>query len=233
MSKNKHTIGGPLGVRAEAAIYFVDDQFLFHGLDNRGAEQIKFVSSATVREAFSYEPLDSGWLPPGVVRYGVSSRGTWMVRWHAPGIYKVRLAGRKTPLTVPMPALIWVGLKHNYYIFAAREPRLTPKAVLHRAPLANVNHHGLICFGKEEHPDVARGGFDLAWNTFWQSEFNDDHDNGKSRRHPDAVNAMLTELSRAKAKSYPQADLVSMNVSLDAAIKQIARRDNESGGNDE
>jgi PRTRC genetic system protein B len=229
MSKNEPQtfIIGPMGVRAEAAIYFVDDQFLFHGVEDSGAEQIKFVSSGSVREAFANEGLDTGWLPPGVNRYGIGSRGIWMVRWHDPTIYTMRLEGRKTPLRVPMPSLIWFGIKNNFYIFAAREKRFTPRATLYRAPLANVNHHGLICFGKEDHPDVVKGGFERAWKAFWESEFNDHHDDGKSKRHPESINPLIAVLARAKARSYPVKDLVSMNTSLESAIERLTRTGNQ------
>lgn len=224
----------PTGIQAEAAIYIVDDQFLFHGIDGDGREQIKFVSPASVREAFAKEPLDSGWLPPGVNRCGTCSKGQWMVRWHNPMIVNVYLDGRKTPLRVPMPSLIWFGIKNNYYIFAAKENGFKPNAALYRAPLANVNHHGLICFGDNEHPDVARAGFDgkggldLAWKVFWGSKFNNDHDDGKSKKFPNEINKHLLVLAKAKVVSYPLEDLVSMNIGLDAAIHRLTRRGNET-----
>ena len=231
-SRNKQQIQpvilGPGGVRAEAALYIVDDQFLFHGVDQSGAEQIKFISPGSMREAFAKEPVDSGWLPPGVLRCGTSSRGQWMLSWHKPAMYTVHLADRKTPLRVPMPSLIWFGISHNYYIFAARENEFKPNAALYRVPLANVNHHGLICFGSEEHPDVGRNGFDLAWNVFWASRFNNDHDNGKSRTHGEAINTQLIELSRQKVTNYPLKDLISMDTSLDAAIQRLTRRDKDN-----
>jgi PRTRC genetic system protein B len=217
----------PGGMRADAALYFVGDEMLFHGVSEQGAEQIKFLPSATCREAFAKEPLDSGWLPPGVNRYGTGSRGVWMVRWHPPAMYAVRLDDRKTPLRVPMPSLIWFGQKHHYYIFAARERDFTPNAALYHAPMANVNHYGLICFGKNAHPDVAKGGFDPTWRTFWDAPFNNDHDDGKSKAFPDAVNDHLCQLARAKATEYPLKDLVSMNTSLNGAIERLTKRGNE------
>lgn len=217
-------IFGPDGVQAKAALYFVDDQVLFHGVTDDGVEQIKFLSSATLREAFAKEPIDSGWLPPGVNRCGTSAKGTWMVRWHDPAVYTVRLDGRKTPIRVPMPALIWFGQKNNYYIFAAREKAFSPKATLYHAPLANVSRIGLICFGKNQHPDVARGGFDVAWRTFWDAPFNDHHDDGKSKKHPATVNDHLRAIARQRARVYPVADMVSMGTTLTDAITRLTRR---------
>lgn len=223
-SQLRPAILGPLRLEAEAAIYITDDQFLFHGVDDSGVEQIKFISGASLRNAFAKEPLDSGWLPQGVIRYGISSRGTWMVRWHEPATYTIRLEDRARPIRVPMPSLIWVGIKNNYYIFAAVEKEFKPNACLYRAPLSNVNHHGLICFGNNDHPDVAIGGFDKAWKAFWASEFNNHHDDGKSKMFKTAVNNHLLKLAREKATSYPMNDLVSMITTLEAVIKQLTKR---------
>ena len=217
----------PMGLRAQAALFFVENEIVFHGVDTTGVEQIKFVSPATLREAFAKEPTDSGWLPPGVIRCGSSAKGDWMVRWHEPGTYSIRLADRAKPLRVPMPGLIWFGIRNNYYIFATRERRFDPNAALYAAPVANVNSYGLICFGSNPHPSVAKGGFDQAWCTFWEAPFNNDHDDGKSKAFPEAINQQLQKLARAKATAYPLNDLVSLHTDLNAAIARLTRRERE------
>lgn len=223
-TKKSISLAAPEG--ASAALYFLEGSYCFQSVGDGSVVQ-KFVSPASVRDAFAKEPLDSGWLPPGVNRYGVSAKGAWMVRWHAPAIYDVHLEGIKQPLRVPMPSLIWIGQKHNYFILAAREKTFTQNAMLYRAPLANVNRSGLICFGANAHPDVAAGGFDRAWRTFWEASFNNDHDDGKSEKYPDAINDHLRELARAKAKTYPLVDLVSTHTTLNAAIERLTKRGNE------
>lgn len=222
----KPVIAGPMGVRADAALYFVDQQFLFHGIDEGGSEQVKFISSASVREAFAKEPIDSGWLPAGVLRCGTSTKGDWMVKWCEPRVYTLHLDGRATALKVPMPSLIWFGIGRHYYIFASKLAGFSQRAALFHAPLANINNHGLICFGDNAHPDV-KTGFERAWQSFWLAPFNDHHDDGKSKAHPKAVNEMLTKLNRAKVKKYPLDDLVSMNITLDQAVSRLTRRGNE------
>lgn len=229
MSKKSNQIQpailAPMGLKADAALFFVENEVVFQGVGKDGVEQIKCISPATLREAFAKEPMDSGWLPPGVNRCGSSSKGDWMVRWHEPAMYTVFLADRQKPLRVPMPSLIWFGVKNNYYIFAAKEAKFTPTAPLFAAPLANVSSHGLICFGKNPHPDVAKGGFEKSWATFWDAAFNNDHDDGKSRAFPEAVNKHLLKLAREKATTYPLKDLVSFNTNLDTALQRLTRRD--------
>ncbi len=216
---------GPMGLRAKAALYFVQDQILFHGQTDNGQEHVKFLSTATLRQAFANEPVDSGWLPAGINRCGTCSRGAWMVRWNAPALYTIYLDGRKSPIKVPMPSLIWFGIRHHYYIFAAREKAFSPKARLYHAPLANVGDLGLICFGQNPHPDVAKGGFDPAWRTFWEAPFNNHHDDGKSKAYPESVNDQLRALARRRAKIYPTADLVSLGTTLEKAIDLLTWRD--------
>lgn len=215
---------------AEAALYWVGEQLLYQ--DRSDGERLKCVSAAAVRQAFGGSGVDSGWLPPGVIRWGTSARGVWMVRWHEPRVYRLSLAGRRRPLQVPLPSLIWFGQGRNYYVFAAKETRMSAKARLYRAPLPNVNQHGLICFGKNAHLDVAKGGFETAWQTFWAAPFNEDHSDHKSRRaeYRESVNLLLTRLARERATKYPLGDLVAMDdrLTLDGAIERLTQR----GGNE-
>lgn len=219
-----NSIVGPGGVHAQAALYWVDDQYLFEHVATDGARQVKFLGAASLREAFVQEPVDSGWLPHNVARCGVGGRGAWMVRWHEPAVYSVRIAGRTRPLRIPLPSLVWFGQGTHYYIWAAREKKFSPKAALYCAPVANVNRLGLICFGQNAHPDVGKGGFDKAWETFWQAPFNQDHDDGKSKKFPRAINDQLRLLARTKATQYPLNDLVSMHATLERAIKRLTNR---------
>lgn len=211
---------------ATAALYFLEGEYCFQARTDGGLVQ-KFVSPTSVRTAFAKEAVDSGWLPPGVNRFGVGAKGAWMVRWHAPAMYAVHLEGLKRPLIVPLPSLIWIGQKHNYFIFAAKEAAFTPNAALYRAPLANVNTSGLICFGRNAHTDVAQGGFDAAWRTFWDAPFNNDHSAGKSRVAPDGVNQHLKALAARKETAYPAEDMVCLGRTLDQVIETLTRRGNE------
>lgn len=218
---------------ATAALYWIDGEELLFQSVRDGAQISKHVAPSAVRQAFVSEPVDSGWLPQGVVRWGQSSRGTWMLRWHAPTVYTIRLAQAKRALRVPLPALLWFGQGRQYYLFAQAGARFEPNGELFRAPLANVNTIGLICFGKNAHPDVAKGGFETAWQTFWAAPFNDDHSGGKSRVQRDgSINVMLRELAQKKTKAYPVKDLVTMGVTLEKALAKLTRREETFGGDE-
>src|SRR5712691_5513853 len=62
-----------------AALLFTRGQYLLY--DRQGGEvRVKGVSAQALRAAFAEEPVDSGWLPPGVIRYGLGPAGTFFVR---------------------------------------------------------------------------------------------------------------------------------------------------------
>ncbi len=212
---------------AEAALYFVDDQLLFQTVDGERVTS-KLLSAATVRQAFSNAPIDTGWLPRGVSRWGTGSRGQWMVRWHEPAPYKLQLAARKAAIVVPMPALVYFGIGNAYYLWAMKGVTFNPALRLFHAPLANINSSGLICFGQNAHPDVAKGGFEQTWQTFWQAPFNNDHANKKSKSEPENINPKLQELSRRKATTYPADDLVESGWTLNQAIERYTNRVNRA-----
>ena len=223
-NKAKATLNPPVG--ANAALYFINEQLLFQHVTG-GALHSKLISPAAARQAFNREPLDSGWLPKGVLRWGTGSKGMWMVSYHAPALYTLLIEGRgdkPRKLKVPMPALVWFGQKTHYYIFAMKGRTLNPQNQLFHAPLANVNSSGLICFGKNAHPDVARGGFDQTWRTFWEAPFNDDHSNGKSVAQKSNVNEQLRVLAKAKSSGYPEGDLVKFGRTLEQQMTRLTHR---------
>lgn len=212
---------------ADAALCFISDQFYLRYLDKDGGQQGKFLSPAAVHQALKGEPIDSGWLPAGVSRWGTGSRGTWMLRYHEPAVYTfgLELKSRRRRLRVPMPALVFFGLGNAYYVWAMKGNKLDVKAALYRAPVSNTNNIGLICFGSNPHPDAGKGGFETAWKSFLEAPFNDHWTNGKSLRHPNDINAQLIELHRSKATAYPAADLVAAGGTLEQTIEKFTVRD--------
>jgi hypothetical protein len=211
---------------AEAAIYFLGGQPIFHYRDREG-EHLKPVSMAALGEAFSGNSVDSGWLSPATVRWGTGRMGTWMVDYHPPAHYKLYIErddGNADTLIVPLPAFIFLGLNTSYYIFSVRGRAFNSRAELYRAPLPNVDPtSGLICFGPNRHPKVQAGGMPKAWEMMWTTPYTDHHIDGKSKDR--AVNKdirpRLYTLARLRAALYPASDLVRARTHLDAQIKDI------------
>ena len=219
----------PVGVNPQAAIYLVNDQFLLVANRDGKVEQ-KYVSPGAVRSAFAAEPVDTGWIPEGVRRWGVGAKGVYMLRWHAPAVYSVWLPERKRQARVPMPALVFFAQAKAYYIWAMRGDKFDPKGLLFNAPCANVNNLGLICWGSNPHLDVAEGGaFDRMWSLFWEAPFSGDHEAG--------ANARMAELARKKVERFPEAELTPLShrlvtgpCTLEAVVERFTRRGEDQWG---
>lgn len=220
----------PKTINPEAAILIAGQQFVLIARQNGGFVQ-KVIAPGAVRQAFAAEPIDTGWLPPGINRWGSGPKGVWMVRWHPPRVYPVFLPDRKRSQPIPMPALVFFAQGSKYYIWAMKGEKFDPKAELWNAPCANVSEIGLICWGQNPHPDVASGCFDRQWNMFWEAPFNNNWSNGKSVKHPKGINTLLAELARANAKTYPVEDLTRLQhrliaggATLEKVVEAMAMR---------
>src|SRR5262249_50666716 len=72
-----------------AELLIVEGQYIWHEGKGRDPSSFTFVSEASVRRAFSAQDIDSGDLPPGVVRWGSNGRGTWLIQWIPPGRHTI------------------------------------------------------------------------------------------------------------------------------------------------
>lgn len=214
----------PLLQNLQGSLHFASGQLFWQSYEE--SPTIKPVSIEAARQAFSNQPIDSGWIPPGVLRWGHGNKGQWMVEWIAPATYTITLemAGERKTISVPMPSLIWFGQGKHFYIWAAKQKTFRPDAPLFHAPLPNVGDSGVICFGNQNPHRVEKGGFDAAWNLFWEMAFNKDHANGKSRAHEKDVTRQLLAVAKAKAKTYPLNDLLPMNWTLGQIVNKFAKR---------
>lgn len=194
----------------DAALLFTQGQYLFYS-HHGGVLLCKGVSAQTLRAAFVEEPVDSGWLPTGVMRWGSGPAGTFIVKFVAPALHTLHLSthdpSQPRVICVPLPGLVFAGVHSTYYVWALREDRLVPAATLYRAPLPNVASDGHICFGSNHAPAVSWETLDVAWRLFIDSPFNADMVGGKSVTFAQDVRHQLLALAAAKATSYPVDDL--------------------------
>lgn len=199
----------PPGIEGEtqALLAILRDGFLLVARDERGSTVTKTLAPGAIRTAFNAQPIDSGWLPPNVLRYGNSPKGEWMLGWYPPDIYQVSFDGRKRPLPVPMPALVFFGQGGSYYLWALKEKTFAPDAALWNAPVPNVNGMGLICWGANTHPPVTGKEFPRLWQLFWDAPFTNNWSNGKSAKHKENITPLLVELGRTGKRVYPNSDL--------------------------
>lgn len=199
----------------DLALLFTQGQYLLYS--RVGQElRVKGLAPEVLRAAFVEEPVDSGWLPPGVVRWGSGPAGTFLVRFVPPGRQTLRLVSErgKTPLliTVPLPGLVFAGVNASagggqatYYIWAVAQDTFAPTARLYQAPFPNVYADGHICFGTNRAPEVAWHTLEEAWQLFIASPFNADMASGKSQQYSQDVRRQLCSLEEAQV--YPVEDL--------------------------
>jgi PRTRC genetic system protein B len=194
----------------EAALLFTQGQYLFY-FHQGGVLQCKGVSAQTLRAAFVEEPVDSGWLPAGVMRWGSGPAGTFLVKFVLPALHTLHLSTQDPShprvITIPLPGLVFAGVHTTYYVWALREETFVSSAPLFRAPLPNVSSDGHICFGSNHAPAVSWQTIDVAWRLFLDSPFNADMVGGKSVTFAQDVRRQLLTLAEMKATTYPVDDL--------------------------
>ena len=147
-------------VEIQAELLFLEGQYLLHwrspspennesnGGGGSGAEHFKFLAAEQLRYAFRFQSVDSQWLPPGTLRWGIGSQGSWMVKLLRPACYAIELEVSKKVTTgevrpdlstvttsgstdewqkaravfqIPLPALVFGGIGHRYYVWAVKK----------------------------------------------------------------------------------------------------------------
>ena len=197
-------------------------QYVLHYINGR-EEVFRGTSTARLATAFGSLTVDSGWLPPGVCRWGRLPAGDWMVRWYPPGRFPLQFGDPQYPssftLDVPLPGMVFAGIGNTYYVWAAKDLTCRPETPLFAAPLPNVYHDGRICYGSTIPPAVSAetwSTIDTAWQDFIISPFLGDLSSGKSRAHPEDVRTSLTHLAQGASPLYPLEDLVPHTINTTA-----------------
>ena len=198
---------------ATAALTFADGQLIFQHLED-GVEYAKIVSAAQAATAFQEAGIDSGWLEPGVVRWGVSHKGSWAVRLIHPDkertlLFERTLSDDAIPdhLTLRLPPLVMIGIGSTYHLWALSEPEANARTLLYYAPFPNVYGNAHICFGSNAVASVEQDGMRQALKLFCEAPFGQTSIQNKSKRHPQDVRRMIKEISDS-GEAYPTDDLV-------------------------
>lgn len=170
------------------------------------------ISMAQALRIFSDCDIDTGWLPPGVARCAETSRGSMVLSYRPPSPATILLDGRKgeiDALTIPLPGLAMLGVDTKYYLWSLKEAAFSQEAIIHHAPLPNINGDGTVCFGANKVPRASGDSVSKVWALFWESPFSDHSVQGKSGAHPNDIRKVIRDLAkRRRARAYPTADLV-------------------------
>lgn len=195
----------------QAELLFIEGgTYIFH-YQSGDSSKYKCLSPATLRAAFANTPIDSGWINPesGIVRWGTGSAGEWTIKFVPPQKHEINLL--ESQHLVPLPAMVFLGLKSDYWVWAIKGSKFDPEAEAFHVPLPNVYLHsyqscGRICWGDNKPPVAAPNTITKAWELFISSPFNGHLSDGKSRAQPSDVRGQLEKA--VKRSSYPVKDLI-------------------------
>ncbi len=211
---------------ARHVLYLLDGQYLYQSQAEDGSIRYKFLSPQAVRLAFSHEPVDSGWLNPGICRWGYNRLGQWAIMFIPPAVHTLWLPTAwvisnmpgpvESPGTgegllaaqVPLPGLIFAGAGRHYYLWAVKSREFNSKLTLFHAPLPNVYENGQICWGSNQVGPVTPQNLKEIWQLFISSPFNTHLSASKSKRYGTNILDQLANLWNKKRKTYPVNDLL-------------------------
>lgn len=208
----------------KAELLILDGTYILHCREKH-TEHYKCLSPSALRIAFSHEPIDSGWIGEGVVRWGTRAEGEWAVKFIPPARTLLD-CDELGQIEIPLPGMVFVGSGHTYWLWAVKTKVFDPNAQLFHAPLPNVyTPSGRVCWGNNQPSAVSARSINQAWNLFISSPFNSHLCNGKSKHHTNNVRIQLLALhQKPKNCTYPLTDLVPVDtkVTVTTLVSEIA-----------
>lgn len=189
-SKRKSTQLPPEALDAvpRLALVFTDETIYCTRFSARGEPASTYpVAAAGVASAFEGLALDTGLLPPDVLFYQRTARGSRYGMWLPPTTHDLvfQQGRREIHVCAPMPGLVWVGQGIAYSIFAATERPTRKDATLYHTPLPNVYNDGEVCAGSVKFPKASAESLRQAATLFFESHFNSDLSTDKFRSQID------------------------------------------------
>ena len=213
----------PSEFEALAEIRLLASGQAYYRSKSNGVTIEKFVTAGDLHAAFAGVELDTGWLPPGVVRYGENAAGPWYV-YSAPAQKLDLILDGKEPAVknVPIPRTVLVAYDREYYLWSTKTMHFAASDPVWQAPFPNLHaSSGRICWGTNAPPKIDATSARKAWDLFFETAFNNHLADGKSQAHKGDVRSMLREIA-GQAK-YPLDDLQPLGYrgSVESAVKNI------------
>jgi PRTRC genetic system protein B len=207
---------------AAGALYFLPGQYLFKRIED-GREVAKALSSEQIARAFREYRTDTGWVERRILRYREQPEGNYLLSYEPAQVRTIFVEtgkGEVREIKVPLPTLVLFGKGREFYLWAAKARRITPKTLLSHAPLPNLGGGsdlllGKICFGKNEVPECRADTVDAVWNLIFDAPFNADHASGRCPSEPQDVRRLLLGLAKRNSRTFPAKELVESNTSIE------------------
>ena len=203
---------------ALGALYFMPGQYLFKRFEE-GRETTKALSSEQISRAFRDYRVDSGWITRKMLRCREEPEGNYILSIETAGIKTIFVEsadGEVAEITIPLPALILLGHRNDFYLWATKSKTVNQKSKLFAAPLPNIggNSSGKICFGKMEVPEARVETLDAVWKLIFQTPFNRDHSADKCQSEPKDVRRLLLNLANKNTKRFPNSELLEIKATV-------------------
>ena len=232
--------GGMIGVTA--AILFSEPQHLaaYWWRDPQSGEDfVNFVDEKRLRLAVDRLSWDSGYVPAGTLRLGLSPTGAqWALIYQSSRQYQltfeVPASQGMTTIRIKMPAGVFFGIGEHYYLWAVKKGTVSGKTPLYQYPLPNISEEGALCFGENTPPRAAWAGMHPALSLFLDSPFIGHWAQGKSTVHDGDIRERLLALAEASPACFPDNELVPIispssyrqhpePISLDVHLSHVVR----------
>lgn len=138
------TLLAPATTAPEGILWLYEGQY---ALQLYGEGRIRWLDPAAVRGVFAHEPVDTGWLPRHVMRWGQHRTGSFVVSSFPPATHTLLIEQDRATdeVTVPLPGAIFAGLGSTYLVWAVTDDPPGEETLLYHMPLCNVESQGRIC----------------------------------------------------------------------------------------
>jgi PRTRC genetic system protein B len=228
--ENINRLSSPPG--ALGALYFLPGQYLFKRIE-QGRESAKALSSASIARAFREFYTDTGWITRKILRYREEPEGNYVLSYESAGVRTIFVetdGGEVGEITCPLPTLILFGHLDEFYLWAAKGKKISPRTRLALAPLPNIggNLSGKICFGSNEVPEAKPENLDLIWNLIFHTPFNRDHSAQKCVSEPKDVRKLLLNLAKKQSRRFPASELLETNATIEDLWERVVEKKDSS-----
>lgn len=206
------------------SIHLYEESIFVSQLDPKtGAKKEFEVSAVDLANRMNLQAkLSTGLIQPNTIFYHNDGADERVMVYTPPMVRNMSIhSGRgKRVVSVPMPAMVFWNVKNKYFIAALMGEDIKPGTRLAKAPLPNVHENGEICAGSVKFPKGGLRGIKEAEHLFWESEFNSDLSNGKSKSHEDVLDLYKTLKG---ARCFPRRELVELSYTLGDIVNNLSQ----------
>jgi len=196
-------------LRAEIRVY--SESIILTKHNEGGQAYATFeVSPEDLAAVFGGILIETPLLPKNTIFYRRANGREEAAVYLPPSQRKVRMDGGWSG-KIPCPPLLFITAK-TFMVFAVKQRPVDMGSRLFKAPYPNIYDDGHVCQGTADFPAPSLDGISGAIKEFFESYFNNDLGNQKSKRHNSRVTELWREIEGVSA--YPMNDLIEAGLTL-------------------